>query len=117
MKKDQNIKDKTRYGDYSLFKDNESWDDVIAGFSLINNLNQKEEELLDNIITYLDEEYPDMFNSVVETPSLPDYEYEMFINDKGTPFEINTWVPIATSKIKDISKIDKYIKKGLIRKI
>ena len=113
----KNTKGQTRHCDCSLFKNDESWDDVISGFSLIRNLNQNEEDLLDKIITYLDEEYPDVFNSLVETQPIPDYEYEMFIDDKGTPFEINTWVPIATNKIKDISKIDEYIKKGLIRKI
>ena len=48
--------------------------------------------------------------------SLPDYEYEMLIDDEGTPFEIYSWIPIATDRIKDISKIDEYIAKGLIRK-
>ena len=48
--------------------------------------------------------------------SLPDYEYEMMIDDEGTPFEINTWLPIATDRIKDTSRIDEYIEKGLIRK-
>jgi hypothetical protein len=48
--------------------------------------------------------------------SLPDYEYEMMIDDEGTPFEINTWLPIATDRIKDMSRIDEYILKGLIRK-
>jgi len=45
-----------------------------------------------------------------------DYEYEMLIDDNDTPFEINTWIPIATDRIKDISRIDEYISKGLIRK-
>jgi len=48
--------------------------------------------------------------------SLPDYEYEMLIDDEGTPFEINSWIPIATDRIKDVSRIDEYIAKGLIRK-
>ena len=48
--------------------------------------------------------------------SLPDYEYEMLIDDEGTPFEINSWIPIATDRIKDPSRIDEYIAKGLIRK-
>ena len=48
--------------------------------------------------------------------SLPDYEYEMFIDDEGTPFEINSWIPIATDRIKDPRRIDEYIAKGLIRK-
>jgi len=48
--------------------------------------------------------------------SLPDYEYEMLIADEGTPFEINSWIPIATDRIKDPSRIDEYITKGLIRK-
>ncbi len=46
----------------------------------------------------------------------PDYKYEMLINDEGTPFDVNSWVPIATNRIKDFSMIDKYISKGLIRK-
>jgi hypothetical protein len=45
------------------------------------------------------------------------YEYEMLIDDEGTPFEINSWIPIATDRIKDKSRIDEYISKGLIRKI
>ena len=49
--------------------------------------------------------------------SISDYEYEMLIDDNDTPFEINTWIPIATDRIKDISRIDEYISKGLIRKI
>jgi hypothetical protein len=48
--------------------------------------------------------------------SLPDYEYEMLIDDEGTPFEINSWIPIATDRIKDLSRITEYIEKGLIRK-
>lgn len=48
--------------------------------------------------------------------SLPDYEYEMFIDDEGTPFEINSWIPITTDRIKDLSRIDEYIAKGLMRK-
>jgi len=48
--------------------------------------------------------------------SLPDYEYEMLIDDEGTPFEINSWILIATDRIKDLSRIDEYIDKGLIRK-
>lgn len=48
--------------------------------------------------------------------SFLDYEYEMFISDKGTPFEINSWIPIATDRIKDPSRINEYIEKGLIRK-
>jgi len=48
--------------------------------------------------------------------SLPDYEYEMLIDDEGTPFEINSWIPIATDRIKDPSRIDEYIAKGLLRK-
>jgi hypothetical protein len=42
------------------------------------------------------------------------YEYEMFIDDKGSPFEINTWIPVATDRIKDI---DKALESGLVRKI
>ena len=48
--------------------------------------------------------------------SLPDYKYEMLIDDEGAPFEINSWIPIATDRIKDPSRIDEYIAKGLIRK-
>jgi len=48
--------------------------------------------------------------------SLPNYEYEMLIDDEGTPFEINSWIPITTDRIKDPSRIDEYIAKGLIRK-
>lgn len=48
--------------------------------------------------------------------SLPNYEYEMLIDDEGTPFEINSWMPITADRIKDPSRIDEYIAKGLIRK-
>lgn len=48
--------------------------------------------------------------------SLLDYEYEMLIDDEGTPFEINSWIPITTDRIIDLSRIDEYIEKGLIRK-
>lgn len=48
--------------------------------------------------------------------SLPNYEYEMLIDDEGTPFEINSWIPITTDRIKDPSRIDEYIAKGLMRK-
>ena len=40
----------------------------------------------------------------------------MFIDDKDSPFEINSWIPITTDRIKDLSRIDEYIAKGLIRK-
>ncbi len=50
------------------------------------------------------------------TISLPDYEYEMLIDNEEGPFEINSWIPIATNRIKDPSRIEEYIKKGLIRK-
>lgn len=45
----------------SLHDYNENWEDVIAGFSLCNNLSDKEEALLDKIIDYLDTEYKDEF--------------------------------------------------------
>ncbi len=48
---------------------------------------------------------------------LSDYEYEMFIDDEGSQFEINTWIPIANERIKDKSRIDEYIEKGILRKI
>ena len=31
--------------------------------------------------------------------SLPNYEYEMLIDDEGTPFEINSWISITTHRI------------------
>ena len=52
-----------------------------------------------------------------DSDSLIDYEYEIFIDDKGSPFEINDWIPIANEMIKDITKIDEYIKKGLLRRM
>jgi|DEB19_MinimDraft_2_1074335.scaffolds.fasta_scaffold96817_1 hypothetical protein len=67
------------------------------------------------------EPYIDSLQKIVDEQtknkeSISDYEYEMLIDDNDTPFEINTWIPIATDRIKDISRIDEYISKGLIRK-
>jgi len=58
----------------------------------------------------------EQLNKHIVSDSLPDFEYEMFIDDKGTPFEINSWIPISTDRIKDVSRINDYIQKGLIRK-
>lgn len=46
-----------------------------------------------------------------------EYEYEMFFTDKSEFFSINGWFPIATDAIKNPNNIDKYIAKGLLRKI
>jgi hypothetical protein len=54
--------------------------------------------------------------SIKSMPEI-DYEYEMFIDDEGTPFEINSWIPIATDRTKDPSRIDNYIERGLLRKV
>ena len=54
---------------------------------------------------------------LLKEESDPGYEYEIFIDDKGSPFEINDWIPIANEMIKDITKIDEYIKKGLLRRM
>ena len=45
----------------SLYENDKSWDDVISGYSLENNFNKKEEKLLDNLIKYLNKEYPDVY--------------------------------------------------------
>lgn len=45
------------------------------------------------------------------------YIYEVLIDDEGTPFEVNSWIPIATNRIKDPSRIDEYIESGRLRKI
>jgi len=58
----------------------------------------------------------EQLNKHIVSGSLPDFEYEMLIDDKGTPFEINSWIPISTDRIKDVSRINEYIQKGLIRK-
>ena len=46
-----------------------------------------------------------------------EFVYEVLIDDEGTPFEVGSWIPIATDRIKDPSKIDKYIENGVLRKI
>lgn len=48
---------------------------------------------------------------------LEEFEYEMFIDHENTPFEMNTWIPIASDKINKPENIEKYIKDGLLRKI
>lgn len=58
----------------------------------------------------------EQLNKHIVSGSLTDFEYEMLIDDEGTPFEINSWIPISTDRIKDIRRIDEYIQKGLIRK-
>lgn len=45
------------------------------------------------------------------------FEYEMFINDEGTPFEMNCWIPISKERILNPENIEKYIKNGLLRRI
>lgn len=46
-----------------------------------------------------------------------EYQYEVLIDDEGTPFEVNSWIPIAYDRIKDPSRIDEYIENGRLRKI
>lgn len=47
-----------------------------------------------------------------------EYEYEMFIEgDDNTPFTEDTWIKISSDMIKNPSKIEYYIQKGLLRKI
>lgn len=46
-----------------------------------------------------------------------EYIYEVLIDDEGTPFEVNSWIPIATDRIKDPSRIEEYIESGRLRKI
>lgn len=42
--------------------------------------------------------------------------YEILIDDEeGTPFQTNTWIPIDTNMIKDPSRIEEYIERGLLR--
>lgn len=58
------------------------------------------------------EEYQELKNK----EALSEYEYEMFFDDDSS-VSIHGWYPIATDRIRDLSKIDEYIKKGLLRKI
>ena len=67
------------------------------------------------VIKYLQSEIA--AKKLLKEESDPGYEYEIFIDDKGSPFEINDWIPIANEMIKDITKIDEYIKKGLLRRM
>lgn len=46
----------------SQFKDDKSWDDVISGYILKNNISQEHEQNLNNLIDYLDKEYSNLFN-------------------------------------------------------
>ncbi len=54
----------------------------------------------------------------VVSGSLPDFEYEMFFKSEPDDFcKIDGWYPIATDRIKNQEKIEKYIESGLLRKI
>ena len=44
-------------------------------------------------------------------------EYEMLITDDNSPFDKGSWVKIPASRIQDLSKIDYYIKKGVLRTV
>ena len=42
--------------------------------------------------------------------------YEILIDDdENTPFQMNTWIPISFDSIKDPSRIEEYIERGLLR--
>lgn len=45
------------------------------------------------------------------------YEYEIYFDESNEPCPIKGWFPIATDRIKDQSKIEHYIKTGLLRRI
>jgi hypothetical protein len=53
-------------------------------------------------------------DEIVELFPKSEYPYEILITDEGTPFEINSWIPITMERIKDPDRIDEYITEGLI---
>ncbi len=60
----------------------------------------------------------EQLNKHIVSGSLPDFEYEMFFKSEPDDFcKIDGWYPIATDRIKNQEKIEKYIESGLLRKI
>ena len=44
------------------------------------------------------------------------FEFELLVDDSPM-FKRGTWIPITKDRIKDPSKIDKYIQNGILRRI
>ena len=86
--------------------------DIIQGMEGIGGI-PTDKEFLDEFKCRLEDIKPIECISV----SFPNYEYEMLIDDaENTPFQTNAWIPIATDIIKDQTKIEEYIAKGMLRK-
>jgi hypothetical protein len=55
---------------------------------------------------------------LLSTSDRPKYEYEMFFQSQDDePVKIDGWIAIATDRIRNPERIDKYIKNGLLRRI
>lgn len=65
----------------------------------------------------LSADQPDLDQIVAGNP-IQDYEYEMFFKSDPTDFvKIDGWYPIATERIRNPERIEKYIQNGLLRKV
>lgn len=58
---------------------------------------------------------PDLYGVDKEAKN---FQFEMFFKSRpNDKIRIDGWVPIETSKIEEIDKIEEYIEKGILRKI
>ena len=84
-------------------------DSIYDSLSACYGYNLAVDNIADFLVSELSEPTNDKDNA---------YEYEMFFESKETDaYKIDGWYPIATDRIRDLSKIDQYIKNGLLRKI
>ena len=71
----------------------------------------KEIESLEKVVKIISSNLP-------VSGSLPNFEYEMFFKSEPNDFcKIDGWYPIATDRIRNPERIEKYIENGLLRKI
>jgi len=67
---------------------------------------------------YIEDNKDSLVSNVQKKLGIIDYEYEMLIDDEeNTPFATNSWIPISIDRIKNPSRIEEYIKKGILRRI
>lgn len=120
------LKDNFNTNCLDFFSFDEEVDDVIVIDKLGNSISRN--DLLGNVGNHTDKDIrvshnihkmlkANSFKWLKPSENLLEFEYEIFINDKDSPFEINTWIPISTDRIKDVTKINKYIENGVLRKI
>lgn len=97
---------------------NNAKEDFIKQSSLIP-LYSKDKVIFENFVIAYDQ-MKDKLTQTGQPQGKEDkeYEYEMFFkSEESDGTKIDGWYPIATDRIRDITKIEHYLKTGLLRKI